>query len=403
MSYQGEVQDQLLIAVEFNRSEGGDEQGRKPTADELFDALAQYAAVEGPLWRLLDRLKKPDRDQDDTALFTALDTYADLAERVSAAWAAHWGGGAGEGDAGLPPAGGRPAEGRPAEYRPADLGLIHPSRRSPTRTEVKPLEHRIHNYLASFTTRNETGLLNALSLTQLDDDNRLGWPEVSVVLAGDIVVPLEGTDPLRSTRDYFFPEKVRVPVTAPRRLRLTFPKLHIAEVQNATTAVSVVHNARLLGASGPRTCSSFMFRTPESAFPQPLFPLIRVADPLVMKPWTGKGESEDDAFRAVLGTLFDERFEDRDIGFAIRYGYTLAEGDPPLQTFLPVALHPRTRVDDQTVPGVADTIEAWKEKVDPVQTGGCWSFDLSLYSTVNPDQTRPLLELKQLVFPVATA
>ncbi|CAM2010160.1 hypothetical protein [Acanthopleuribacter pedis] len=377
VAHEAAAGDQLVIAVECNRGAGvGQEPGQNN--DDLFAALAQYAAIEDALWATLDSLTPSGSDGDPTTLAAALTTYADLAEKVTAAWSAHW-------------------NIHGVEPRLADVGQIHPRRRNPKQDQSKTVQHIINSYAASFSL-GDNGLIRAVSLTQLDKDNTLGWPDISLVLEGDIHIPLTGTDPLRSTRDYVLPKKAPAPITAARRLELTFPKLHIAEIQNITTAVSVQRNLRLLGHDGPRTCSSLIYRTPESAFPQPLVPLIVVSEPMVMKPWSEIQNQNPPAH--LLGTLTRDRITGRDIGFAVRYAYTLAEADPPLKTFLPVALRPRTTADDQTVDAVVAALKKWQKENNPIQNGGEWTFDFSFYSTVDPKRRRPLLQLKQWVFPV---
>lgn len=383
VSFDGPLQDHLLIAVECNRGGAEGKQDRTETQqqDNLFANLAQYAAIEDTLWHLLDDLKKPDHD-NTPALAAALQTYADLAKQVTKSWGAHWRVAKGGDDAGA---------------RPADVGRIHPNRRNPISVAGKTVQHIINTYAAVLASNDANGFLETLTLTQLDEDNTLGWPEIAVALDDGRVVSLTADDPKDAVRVYRFPNKAKVPVTVSRRFRLTFPKLHIAEIQNVTTAVSVQRNAYLLGEDGPRTCSSLMVRTPESSFPESLVPLIVVSEPMVMKPW--QGNTGHHAFKAMLDDLFNGNALGRDISFDIRYSYTLAEGDPPLKTYVPVALYPRTTTTDKTVDTVVNEIKSWKAKVKPIEAGAAWSFNLSFYATADPNLQRPLLQIKQLVFP----
>ena len=379
ISYQGAAQDQLLIAVAFN-TVSSQKNTRDVVTDSLFNELAQYAAIEEPLWRLLDRLKDPNFKQDETALSHGLDTYAALAARVASQWDAHWG-----------------VSGDTNSVRPAHQGLIHPARRSPSRLEAGGVEEQIHTYLTSMQMSEGTGMYNGLELTKVDGDHPLEWPDITIHFDG-LEFALQGGDATGSTRTYTFPKKALVPVFSEMRLQFSFSGLHIANYQNAITSASVVRNHHLLGASGSETCSSFLYRTPELTFPEPLVPLIVVSERLDMGDW--KSEVSHNPITGLFDTLFGGNFKDREVGFNIRYRYALSGGEMPLETFLPVALHPRAKVDDKTRSSIIEVCKNWESDVAPITTGGMWCFGVSMYSTINPKLERPLLQLKQLTMPL---
>lgn len=99
--------------------------------------------------------------------------------------------------------------------------------------------------------------------------------------------------------------------------------------------------------------------------------------------------------------MFDGDPVGREIAIAIRYGYTLVPSDPPIETLLPVNLHPRFAYDPATtVTSIIGAVEDWEGKVLPVTAGGLWGFGISFYSSTDPALDRPLLELKRVVSPL---
>ncbi len=378
----GAVHDQLLVTVDVNRPPPVLKTKRNP--DALFAALAQYAVVETPLWALLDRLQQPGR-KTESATVAALTTYADLAEQVAEAWTAHW--------ANAPRALGESA----ATPEP---GFADPNHRASPAAAPRCAPHRVHVFLVDWQIGEGGRFLTGLSLTTNHPDEGLPWPALAMVLVtGEVVTPAGG-DPLRGTRTYLLPEKVAVPVFEEVDLMFTFPALSIAAYQSAAAAVSVQRNTRLLGRPGSRTSAAFVMRTPQIAFPEPVVPLVVVSRPQEMGVWQEDGAAQQ--IEALLAKLFGDRQPTGELAWSIRYGYTMAKGDPPLVTLLPVALHPRAPVTDTTATQLVQVTKDWRAKANPVTTDAFWVFSLSLYSSVNPAQTRTLLELQQLIFRIAT-
>jgi hypothetical protein len=398
-THQSAAQDQIVIETEYNR--------RPETAlfaaeeDTLFNALAQYAAISDTLWQILSGLQAPDVSASDTVLANTMDTYAELAERVSGLWAAWWG--VGSCDAEIAQAG---------RVRPAHEGLVHPSRHAKARAKAPGAEsdsdasapHEFYHYLATldFASDEDVVVYTTLTLQQLDADGTVGWPDITVIRDDGQEAPLAGGDIVDGLRVYAFPSgdgAVLVPAFTRIGFRWTIAGLHIARYQNANSAVAVIRNAQLLGPEGPQTVSSFIYRTPQVGFPEPLVPLISVGARLDIGTWT------DDPATNPLTPLFDEIFDHdplgREISVAIRYGYTLVPSDPPIETLLPALLHPRFVFDPATtVANIIEAVEEWSDAVQPVTTGGLWGFGISLYSSTDPALDRPLLELKRLVSPL---
>lgn len=419
------AQDQILIEIEFNRRPPVSARFALEDGDTLFKALAQYAAVSDTLWQILARLQAPGVSSADTVLATALDTYAGLAERVAALWAAWWGVGSCDAEVA--------ALGR---VRPAHQGLVHPSRSaagqralreaasaraagdtrakgdaSPDADAAPPSSgapHEFYHYLATLGTATasvegiDVPVYATLTLQRLDADGDAAWPEITVIRADGVEVPLTGAAPVDATRVYSFPSGEGAPVVpAFTRLayRWTSPGLHIARYQNANAAVAVVRNAQLLGAGGPQTCSAFVYRTPQMGFPEPLVPLITIDTRLDIGTWTD--DAATNPLTPLFNTLFDGDEQGREIMVGIRYGYTLVPSTPPIETLLPVLLHPRFEYDPaSTVQSIIDAVNDWAAQAQPVTTGGLWGFVISLYSSTDPALDRPLAELQRIVSPI---
>jgi hypothetical protein len=400
-AHQSAAQDQIKLEIEFNR--------RPPTAlfktpiDTLFQALAQYAFVSDALWQLLAGLQGPDANPGNTVLANTLDTYAGLAERVAKLWTGWWGVGSCDSEvaaAGL--------------VRPAHRGLVNPSRRAASRAEPGAASgssaprdaapHEFYHYLATL----DPGLVDGvevyvtLKLKRLSADGDVGWPEITVIRDDGKEVPLtRSEDVVADTRSYTFPDESADLVPAFTRLafRYTISDLHIARYQNANSGVAVIRNAHLLGGDGPETVSAFVYSTAQLGFPEPLVPLITISSRLNIGIWTKTAPTNP------LTKLFDDMFDGdpvgRQIAIAIRYGYTLVPADPPIETLLPVKLHPRFVYDPTTtVTGLIDAVEDWEKTVLPVTKGGLWGFGISFYSSTDPALDRPLLELKRVVSPL---
>lgn len=401
-AHQSAAQDQIKIEIEFNRRPPPTALFKVPI-DTLFAALAQYAAASDTLWQILAGLQGPDANAGNTVLANTLDTYAGLAERVAGLWSGWWG--VGSCDTEVAAAG---------RVRPAHLGLVHPSRRAASRAEPgaalgssappDAAPHEFYHYLATldYALVDAVEVYVMLTLKRLSADGGVDWPEIAVIRDDGKEVPLKRSDDVEDeTRTYTFPSDStdRVPAFTRLQFRCTIPGLHIARYQNANSAVAVIRNAHLLGADGPETCSAFVYSTAQLGFPEPLVPLITVSSRLNIGTWTKTAATNP------LTALFDKMFDGdpvgREIAVAIRYGYTLVASDPPIETLLPVHLHPRFTYDPATtVTSIIGAVEDWADTVRPVTVGGLWGFGISFYSSTDPSLDRPLLELQRVVSPL---
>jgi hypothetical protein len=243
----------------------------------------------------------------------------------------------------------------------------------------------------------------SLTLQLLDADGSIAWPEITVIRDDGVAVALTGAEAGATSRVYSFPTDdplKLVPAFTRLGFRYTIGGLHIAHYQNANAGVSVIRNAQLLGTGGPDTCSAFIYRTPQLGFPEPLVPLITIDKRLAIGTWTT--DPATNPLTAVFNAMFDNDPAGREIAVAARYGYALVPGATPIETFLPVALHPRYTYDQATtVQGIITAVENWASAAQPVTTGGLWGFGISMYSSTDPALDRPLLELQRLVSPIA--
>jgi hypothetical protein len=189
-----------------------------------------------------------------------------------------------------------------------------------------------------------------------------------------------------------------VPAFSLLSYELTLGPLHVATCQSAIATVWVTRNASLFGAEGPATNSAFVYQTPQSSYSEPVVPFISIADRLAIGTWSYDPASSP--LTPLFGTLFDGDSKGRCVAVGVRYGYQLAAGDPPLESYLPALQSPVVDYGDDTVADTCTSLQAWFDEASPATIGGRWSFWIDLYSTVDPSLRRPVLQLKRLVSPL---
>ena len=297
--------------------------------------------------------------------------------------------------------------------RPAHEGLVPAHRTTRGRAALLgraldgsegPVNSFFH-YLATLNTTvigitEPVQVYATLTLQQLGEEAvPFDWPEILVIRDDGATAALTGREPTGTMRIYDFPlgeGATLMPAFSRLSFRYTIGGLHIAAFQNATAGVSVIRNARLLGAEGPETSSAFVYRTPQLGFPEPLVPLITVQERIDIGAWTT--DPATNPLTAVFNEMFDGQPAGQQIAVSIRYGYTLVQaGADSIETLLPVLLHPRYDYTNGTVSGIIQAVGQWQQATQPVTTGAVWGFSISLYSTTDPDLDRPLLELQKLV------
>lgn len=364
--HQSAAQDRIRIELDFNlaplmRRLSGEE-------DDLFGRLAQYAAIAPDLWPVFAGLADPAAGVNAAVLANAVATYAGLVREVADAWQDHW-------------TGGRQDRSRSTS---APAGAARPETYEFTAT------------LDSVVAADGNATYSTLTLQRPRADGSVGWPGIVAVKDDGQEVPLTlraSDDP--DVRIYDFPPGA-VEAFGPLGFELSFVHLHIASYQNASAKVWVERNAALLGEDGPQTRAAFVYRTPALAFGEPVVPLILVDSRIDIGVWTT--DPATNPLGPVFDTIFDGDPAGRQVSVAVRYGYALTPGADPIESYLPVALHPRYEYS-----GVAPIIgatDAWYGENLPATAGGLWAFGISLYSSLDAALDRPLLTLNRLVSPL---
>jgi hypothetical protein len=121
-----------------------------------------------------------------------------------------------------------------------------------------------------------------LAMTEVSGPGGVGWPDIAcTTAAGDEyeLVPVgpelcECADP-DHCHCYAFPDG-KVAAFTLLTFRFTFPRVHVASYQNASSRTWVTRNAKLLGDAWPDTRLGFVYRTPEVSYPKAVVPFIDV-------------------------------------------------------------------------------------------------------------------------------
>lgn len=374
MRHQSATQDEIGFEVTFNTTTGALAAGLGD--DDLFSALAQYTAVSVPLLGILSGLTAWDGagEAQRAVMAAALGTYRDLVARVAAAWGRHWGPLPGPGTAAAADGGG-------------------------------PLLD-VYAFAVTLATDESATWYRTLRLdrTAVQGPGGVGWPDVACVTpdgARHVLQPVGpeacgcGDGDADGCRCYVFTDEV--PAFVLLTFELTFPPVHVAAYQNAVSRVWVTRNARLLGAAGPPTATGFVYRTPDVGYREPVVPFIAITDRLQIGDWPA-----DPATGNPLVPFFDAVFDgspaDRVVAIGARYGYRLADGDPPLEAYLPVLQSTSGPYDPATtVAEVTGLLQRWRGDNEPAAAGGLWAFWVSLWSSLDPGLDRPVLQLKRVV------
>ena len=381
-SQQSAAQDQTLLEVEFNS--GPPRVSAVAEDGSLFRALAQYVESRDSLWQILAELQGVDAHAANTRLVSALDTYAELAERIAGLWSSWWA----------------------QDSRADEVAGLEPSR---TGTEQPGLPSagvtaERYQYRATLGTAWLDGVevYDSLTLERLQADGAIGWPGIDVSGSDGMPVSLSAEGTTGDIQVYRFPTAdaaSRVPAFSRLVFHYRLGPLLIARYQSANAALSLCRNAHLLGPAGPQTCAPFVYQTPPLRFPEPLVPLISVDSLLAIGTWTQSAASNP--LTLLFEQLFDNDQEGRQIAVNISYGYPLESSTPPIDTLLPVLrLLPFTYDPASSVQQIIDALATWVAQMSPVDTGAFWRSSITLYSSAAPDSELPLLQLGCLDSPI---
>jgi hypothetical protein len=367
LRHQSAEQDSVEFRVTYNARDAAT--ANAVLDDDLFATLAQYTAVSTPLLGLLAGVVawESASAEEQAVLTAALGTYASLVTAVGDAWGAHW----------TPPL---------TEVVPAETLGAGP-----------PLD--VYDYALGLRATDGWYTTLRLARTAVTGAGGVGWPDVACVTpSGEY--PLVPAAPetcdcgdAATCRCYAFPPATVAAFTL-LTFRFTFPPVHVASYQNASSRTWVTRNAKLLGATWPATTADFVYRTPEVSYPKPAVPFIDVTGAIPIGAWPAA------PLQAMFDAVFDGSAADRTIAVGVRYGYTLVPGDPPVEALLPVVQSTVGPYGDTTIAVLTARLAEWLRDVDPAREGGAWAFWVSMYSSLDPTLQRPVLQLERLSSPL---
>jgi hypothetical protein len=373
-SHEHAEQDDVTLTLQYNL--------RKPTdlpaavePRDLFTELAQYIAVAAPLWAILDRLADGSGALTPTER-NAVGAFDTLADRVARYWGTRIAGNAARG------------LGDSAEAVPE--ASFHLRARVTDRDSLEGGRE-----------------VDSLTLTRLDAQPgpNGNWPvlHARTVSGEEIELETEAVPPTQMR--YRVPAGASVPSSWPV-FTLTWERLSVEVWQNATGAVNVERNQKLLGDNGPNTNPAFVFQTETVKAASIVTPLNQWSERVRLVGTAGPNYIAT-ALNKAFSTLFPLAMSGgptQRISMAVSYAYELSLDplDPTraLISTTPVYLYPDHPLDAQTAGVVQGAATHWEGIAHPIVDGGEWVFSLTLYSSLESEQ-RPLLLIDNLFLPLA--
>jgi hypothetical protein len=402
--HQSAEQDEIRLEVEMNRPPV-EPLLRAPGEEDLFGWLAQYTYVASPLLGILGTLQDWKGIPDPAVASAALSTFATLAGKVAGAWAGHWGVPV---STALPAAADGPGAllGDDAELVAGATAPGVGGGESGDSDGDTPAPPPFERYAFTMTLQADAAskCYRSLRLLRTQTGGPVDWPAVTCYGVDGVQVELlPGTgcgcaDGNANCRCYVFPTDSTVPAFGLLTYELAFRELHVADYQSAIATVWVTRNAALFGEGGAATTEAFVYQTPQSSYPEPVVPFISIADRLEIGTWSY--EASRSPLTPLFGTLFHEKPGGRRVTLGVRYGYQLAAGDPPLESYLPVKQSAVVDYGHDTVADTCASLETWFDQASPAVEGGRWAFWIDVYSTVDPSLQRPVLQFKRLISPL---
>lgn len=354
--------DQIRLEVEFNQTPLLATAGA-PDEVDLFTALAQYNNVAPQLWDILKRLPDYSKAGDKETIENAMETFAGLVGLVATAWSSYW----------------------------SKSDVV--AQRMASTLGPQPERYIFRQTLdATFDPVLDKWFYKELYLERELAQGPLGWPVMGVFVDNELKPMGNGVDTPRGRR-YDFPAGVEA--FNMLALEMRFAGLGIANYQNASSQLQVMRNANLSPLAPTR--SAFVYQTQWFAFPSLVSPLLSWRDPFPIGTWTTNPATNP--LGAVFNQLFGAATNNRTISCGIRYGYELATSDDgsKIVPYLPVKFRPKFVYDPTvatgTVSEIIEAVQSWYSQQLPVTTGGEWLIGLNLYSSVDGQLDRPLLEL----------
>lgn len=355
--HQSMAVDQIRLDVEFNQTPLVAAARALDDAD-LFAALAQYNSVAPQLWDILKGLPDYAKSADKPTIENAMQTFSMLAGSVATAWSSYW----------------------------STDDVI--STRKASANGPQPEHYTFLQTLdATFNAVLGKWFYSELYLVREVAQGDAGWP-VMGVFTGDTLVSMGNGVDTPKGRKYTFPEGVEA--FNMLGLEMRFSGLAIADYQNASSQIQVIRNANL--STLAPTTAAFVYQTQWFAFPNLVSPLLAWRDPFAIGLWTT--DPATNPLVPVFAQLFGAATANRTISCGIRYGYELAvSSDSKIVPYLPVKFRPKFTYDANTVSEIITAVQEWFAQAQPITTGGEYLFGINLYSSVDGQLDRPLLEL----------
>ncbi|HZN15993.1 MAG TPA: LysM peptidoglycan-binding domain-containing protein [Acidimicrobiales bacterium] len=369
LQHQSAQQDEIGFEVTFNQ--GGGTTIAAQAGDDLFANLAQYAAVSAPLLGIIgglvrwEQLGPAERD----VVATALATFDTLVGNVAGAWETYW------------------------TPKSTTVEASAPAGNTNTRPPLEVYEYAM-TLQADGSRERYTGL--KLVRVRHDGPGTIGWPKITCISTDGTPHELHIVDPtVCGCRDdcacYQFVDLDNAPAAySLLEFDFEFPEVHIAAYQSATARAWVTRNATLLGDAA--TNPQFVYRTAAVSYPKPIVPFINLTDRIPIDDWA----------TAPLQRTFDEILAGGPanpvVAVGARYGYDLTGGAQPVEAYIPVMQSTAGSYQGATTVGAVELyLSEWHDNVHPESEGGLWALWISLYSSVDPELDRPVLQLKRLV------
>jgi LysM repeat protein len=356
------AQDLTYLEVNFNVP--GGEPVYDAGRDDLFANLEQFFAVYPDVISDLSILLQPDFEVDEVTS-VAVKTFAELVDNVAKSWQTFF-----------------------------------------SNALKKPLNTKTYKYEMNVTTRRDTAmpdqpgeiLLETLVLKWLSHGvAEPQWPEIYLVTKEkDILLDPHVASEYENV--YYYPESPPVQAFASLTQKFVYKKRDIMADQNASGAVYVTRNERLLSTE---TAGDFLYKTSEVRFANLMTPLIEANCFIEINKDLRKALIE------VFGELFTDPDQVRNIKLVCRYGYQIvtptAKKAKPIITMLPVLLQPKYLLKHSEIGNfvekIAKEINEW-EKGQPVEEkGGKYYFRLEVFSALDESQAKPLLSLSNIAVP----
>jgi LysM repeat protein len=282
--------------------------------------------------------------------------------------------------------------------------------------QAQPKPLITYEYRMTINQAAQTLTLNGIATTEAT----YLWPEIDALVwdaekQAFTAYPLTDKQTFPTYATYHYP--ITIP-PLPSRYRYRFTDRAVTLYQSGAGSVRVRRNENLGEQQGQTVVSDFIYQTPMIAFSTAFTPLIIHNEAVNIN--VG-GETLDQALDNLFSYLL---FGDEPPGgsinvkLACRYGYELVATATdaaanvnggtvsPLTTYLPLRLLPRFdfQLNDQWrsafAKQLAQVLTDWQHTTNPSAKNGGFYFDVSVYAGEEGEVDQPLLELRNLCYPL---